>query len=208
MLFGPPSPFLGLKGAVCRCYPPSQNKGEESLEITIALLMLQLLLFLYVCNRRSSAFVLQKNFKAVAVAAAQTRRGLDTSRHYHPAVDGWEEKYIDCGGKLDDGCGPRIISDEFNVHAASESELLDLDVKNWPTWTTANKEKWNIGNLVADKDMPYGELSYVISGKLEITPQSTERAIVVSEGDFVTFPRGFVASWKVLEELTWHYYLY
>ena len=27
-------------------------------------------------------------------------------------------------------------------------------------------------------------------------------------GDFVTFPEGFVSDWTVLEELTWHYYLY
>ena len=85
---------------------------------------------------------------------------------------------------------------------------LELDVKHWPTWSTSNKEKWNVGNLVSDKEMPYGELSYMISGKLEITPASTKEAVVVKEGDFVTFPYGFIASWTVLEELTWHYYLY
>ena len=56
--------------------------------------------------------------------------------------------------------------------------------------------------------MPYGELSYVIKGSLEITPVSTGEAVIVKEGDFVTFPKGFIASWKVLEQPTWHYYLY
>jgi len=65
-----------------------------------------------------------------------------------------------------------------------------------------------VGNLVPDKEMPYGELSYVTEGKLEITPQNTGVPVIVGEGDLVTFPEGFVASWKVLEELTWNYYLY
>ena len=56
--------------------------------------------------------------------------------------------------------------------------------------------------------MPYGELSYVIEGQLEIIPKDTGVPEIVNEGDFVTFPKGFVASWKVLKELTWHYYLY
>ena len=56
--------------------------------------------------------------------------------------------------------------------------------------------------------MPYGELSYMITGRLDIIPQSTGQAITVEPGDFITFPKGFVASWKVLEEVTWHYYLY
>ena len=104
--------------------------------------------------------------------------------------------------------GPRILSTEFDVHKATEEELSELDVRHWPTWSTDDKPKWAVGNQVVDKEMPYGELSYVISGKLEIIPQSTGVPVIVNVGDFVTFPQGFVASWKVLEELTWHYYLY
>ena len=59
-----------------------------------------------------------------------------------------------------------------------------------------------------DKVMPYGELSYLISGKLEIVPKETGVPVIVSPGDFVTFPEGFESDWTVLEELTWHYYLY
>lgn len=105
--------------------------------------------------------------------------------------------------------GPRVLSSEFDVQKASEEELLsELDVRHWPTWSTDDKPKWAVGNQVLDKEMPYGELSFVISGKLEIIPQATGVPVIVNVGDFVTFPRGFVASWKVLEELTWHYYLY
>ena len=86
--------------------------------------------------------------------------------------------------------------------------MKELDVENWPTWTTSDKEKWAVGNQNADKVMPYGELSYMISGKLEIIPQSTGEAVYIEAGDFVTFPEGFTSSWKVIEEVTWHYYLY
>ena len=91
---------------------------------------------------------------------------------------------------------------------ATDAELSDLDVRHWPVWTTGDKEKWGVGNLVEDKEMPYGELSYMMSGRLEIVPKSTGMPTIVEAGDFVTFPRGYVASWKVLEELTWNYYLY
>ncbi|MGB1605685.1 MAG: cupin domain-containing protein [Promethearchaeia archaeon] len=85
--------------------------------------------------------------------------------------------------------------------------MAALDAQNWPTWTTAGNPKWLVGKTNEDKEMPYGELSYVISGKLEIIPPSGER-VIVQAGDFVTFPQGFVSTWTVLEELTWHYYLY
>ena len=127
----------------------------------------------------------------------------------HPAVIGWPAKYVECGGSNEGTTtGPEILSTEFQIQKASTSQLEELDVTNWPTWTTSDKPKWAVGNQVIDKEMPYGELSYVLSGKLEIIPQSTGVPEIVNVGDFVTFPKGFVASWKVLEELTWHYYLY
>ena len=61
--------------------------------------------------------------------------------------------------------------------------------------------------LVASR-LASAELSYLITGKLEIVPQETGVPVIVSPGDFVTFPEGFVSDWTVLEELTWHYYLY
>ena len=151
-------------------------------------------------HRRSHAFLPATPRKHQTIIS-QTRC------YYHPAVEGWEEKYNDAGGtqKISKSW---ILSTEFDVHAATESELANLDVKHWPEWTTGDKEKWSVGNQVVDKEMPYSELSYVTSGKLEIIPQSTGEAVTVNVGDFVTFPKGFVASWKVLEELTWNYYLY
>jgi len=134
-----------------------------------------------------------------------TLHGTSETVEDHPAVLGWPGKYSDAGGV---GAGPRPISTQFDVHEANESELKDLDVEHWPIWTTGDKPKWDVGNQVANKEMPYGELSYMISGKLEIIPQSTGVPVIVNKGDLVTFPKGFVASWKVLEELTWHYYLY
>jgi len=136
-----------------------------------------------------------------------------TSLSYHPAVEGWQEKYIDAGGVVvadaGDGThrGPTIVSESFDVRRATSDEIEDLDVFCWPTWTTSDKEKWSVGNKVVGKVMPYGELSYLLSGQLEITPDGGE-PVVIKKGDLVTFPRGFKASWCVLEELTWHYYLY
>mmetsp|Transcript_9527 Transcript_9527/g.20684 ORF Transcript_9527/g.20684 Transcript_9527/m.20684 type:complete len:211 (+) Transcript_9527:25-657(+) len=188
-----------------------------------------LLLFLFCPNHDrpfTSAFLLPP--PRPQSSSTTTTRGIERRRssvripqrdprqrlNYHPAVEGWERKYLDGGGgdkssRSDGGTtGPRALSSEFEVRAATEAELSDLDVEHWPVWTTSDKEKWGVGNSVPNKEMPYGELSYVISGKLEIVPRSTGVPSIVSEGDLVTFPKGFVASWKVLEELTWNYYLY
>lgn len=161
----------------------------------------------------SQAFQTYPSFVSHSSASAITQTCLGAAAsveapELHPAVAGWPQKYADEGGDMSSANGPRILSTEFDVHQATEEELSDLDVKHWPTWSTDDKAKWAVGNQVVDKEMPYGELSYVISGKLEIIPQSTGVPVIVNVGDFVTFPQGFVASWKVLEELTWHYYLY
>ena len=123
----------------------------------------------------------------------------------HPAVAGWPDKY---SGTLGGPKGPRILHDAFAVQTGDTSLLMELDVANWPTWTTAGNERWLENVTRKDKEMPYGELSYLISGKLEIVPKATGVPVIVSPGDFVTFPEGFVSDWTVLEELTWHYFLY
>lgn len=123
----------------------------------------------------------------------------------HPAVAGWPDKY---SGTPANGSGPRILHDAFAVQSADTQMLMELDVANWPTWTTAGNERWLPMVTRKDKEMPYGELSYLISGKLEIIPKDTGVPVVVLPGDFVTFPEGFISDWTVLEELTWHYYLY
>ena len=121
---------------------------------------------------------------------------------------GWPGKYVEEGGSLDTKDESRVISNEFEIHPATDSELTSLDVSHWPTWTTGDKPKWDVGNQIVDKEMTYGELSYMITGTLEIIPKSTGVPVLVTPGDLVTFPKGFVASWKVTEELKWHYYLY
>ena len=122
----------------------------------------------------------------------------------HPAVAGWPEKY---SGKPD-APGPRVLHDKFEVQQADYALLVELDVENWSTWTTAGNDRWVENVTRKDKDMPYGELSYLTSGKLEIVPKDTGIPVLVSPGDFVTFPENFVSDWTVLEELTWHYFLY
>lgn len=145
----------------------------------------------------------------------------------HPAVAGWPEKYaqqkaaspspinetkgavtaFELYAPPPSKGGPRVLHESFTVQTATDSLLDELDVAHWPTWTTAGNPRWVVGQQRVDKVMPYGELSYMISGQLEIIKPSGER-FVVKPGDFVTFPEGFQASWRVLEELTWHYYLY
>ena len=123
----------------------------------------------------------------------------------HPAVAGWPDKY---SGTASATTGPRVLSTTFAVQSADYQLLQELDVPNWPTWTTKGNDRWLPHVTRKDKEMPYGELSYLISGKLEIIPQETGVPVIVNPGDFVTFPEGFVSDWTVLEELTWHYYLY
>ena len=168
-----------------------------------------LLLCLVLCASSSLAFtttISQRARRPLTTVASSSP--TDVQKDQHPAVVGWPDKYVSEGGSEVTKDDSRIISDAFEVHPATESELADLDVQHWPKWTTGDKPKWDVGNRVVDKEMPYGELSYMITGKLEIIPKSTGVPVVVKPGDLVTFPKGFVASWQVLEELTWHYYLY
>ena len=148
---------------------------------------------------------------ASAEGSSATPTNAAEAEEIHPAVTGWPEKYqgsaLAMGGNGSIG-GPRILHNDFVVIRASPMALQDLDVANWPIWTTQDKPKWAVGNQNTDKVMPYGELSYVLSGKLEIIPARTGQPVIVEPGNFVTFPQGFQACWKVLEELTWHYYLY
>jgi uncharacterized cupin superfamily protein len=67
--------------------------------------------------------------------------------------------------------------------------------------------KWNVGNKVKDKTIPYGKLSYMILERLEIIPQGSNEASIVESGNLVSFPEGFTALWRVLDVINWHYYL-
>jgi len=153
----------------------------------------------------ASAFVPHGRPQLCTPCTLATSRLCSTSQQeeIHPAVQGWPEKHT--GNKIDNG--PRILHDKFTVQQATTEMMTELDVANWPTWTTSDKEKWAVGNQNADKIMPYGELSYMLQGKLEIVTMDGV-VHVIGPGDFVTFPKEFQSSWRVLEELTWHYCLY
>jgi len=144
------------------------------------------------------------------IPQSPTQLHSTASSEIHPAVQGWPEKYATQGGQLasSQGRGPRILHTEFTVQPATEYQKYQLNVDHWPIWTTSDKPKWTVGNQNKDKIMPYGELSFMISGVLEIISYGQNKVILVQAGDFVTFPQGFQASWRVLEEVTWHYYLY
>ena len=72
----------------------------------------------------------------------------------HPAVAGWPDKYTGTAG----GHGPRVLHDAFAVLRRPQHKLvIELDVKNWPTWTTAGNDRWVENVTRKDKEMPYGE---------------------------------------------------
>lgn len=52
------------------------------------------------------------------------------------------------------------------------------------------------------------ELSYIISGEMEIESKKTGEKVLVRAGDFVTFPEGFACYWHVISEVKKHWYLY
>ena len=73
----------------------------------------------------------------------------------HPAVAGWPDKYTGTAG----GPGPRVLHDAFAVLRRPQSQklVIELDVKNWPTWTTAGNDRWVENVTRKDKEMPYGD---------------------------------------------------
>lgn len=94
---------------------------------------------------------------AAAVAPIAHRAASPRLAYDHPAVQGWPEKYSGAAG----GPGPRILHNTFAVQAADTGLLMELDVANWPTWTTAGNDRWMENVTRKDKEMPYGELSYI-----------------------------------------------
>ena len=75
--------------------------------------LILLIISLSVCISRSNAFICNCN----KLSTYDRKMSLD------PAVDGWEDKYIEQGGDKDGEVGPNILSLEFDVHAASDTEL-------------------------------------------------------------------------------------
>ena len=121
----------------------------------------------------------------------------------HPTVAAWPQKYTGTPGAAG---GPRKLHDEFTVIPGDTNMLVELDVQNWPTWTTAGNDRWLENDTRFDKKMPYGELCYMISGQLKI--EFDGQVHYINPGDFVTLPEGFVSDHTVTKTMTWHYFLY
>ena len=101
----------------------------------------------------------------------------------------------------------KVVSDKFEVVKATDAMLSDMKVSEWPTWTTSGSEKYKVGVVAPEKVYDTNELSYIISGSMEIIPKDGE-AVLVQAGDFVTFPENFACNWKVIEEINKHWYCY
>ena len=71
------------------------------------------------------------------------------------------------------GKRPIHTSGEFTVEKATPEMMQDLEVKRWPTWSTAGSEKYKVGIKSPLKVYDVNELSYIISGKMEIESKET-----------------------------------
>ena len=100
------------------------------------------------------------------------------------------------------------VSTEFKVEKASPEVLEAMKVTQWPTWTTEGSEKYKVGVTSPEKIYDTNELSYIISGSMEITPKSTGVPVKVEAGDFVTFPEDFACTWHVNEVINKHWFCY
>jgi uncharacterized cupin superfamily protein len=103
---------------------------------------------------------------------------------------------------------PRPIHSEFTVEKATPEKMAELGVANWPTWSTADSEKYKVGIKSQLKVYGINELSYIISGEVDIIPKSTGIPVTVKAGDFVTFPNGFECYWHVKDVVTKNWYEY
>lgn len=103
---------------------------------------------------------------------------------------------------------PRPIHENFTVEKATPEMLEELNVKSWGVWSTNGSEKYKVGIKSPLKVYDGNELSYIISGDMEIIPKETDIPVRVTAGDFVTFPDGFECYWFVKEIVKKHYYLY
>jgi uncharacterized cupin superfamily protein len=104
--------------------------------------------------------------------------------------------------------GPRPLHKEFTVEKATPELKEELNVKSWGVWSTEDSSKYRVGIKSPLKVYDTNELSYIISGKMEIIPQATGVPVLVQAGDFVTFPDGFACYWYVIEPVVKHWYLY
>ncbi len=70
----------------------------------------------------------------------------------------------------------------FTVEKATEEKIAELGVKSWPTWSTEGSAKYKTGEISPLKVYDTNELSYIISGKMEIIPEETGEPVLVEAG--------------------------
>jgi hypothetical protein len=63
---------------------------------------------------------------------------------------------------------PRAIHTEFTVEKATPEMMESLGVKKWPTWGTEGSDKYKTGVMSPLKWYDVNELSYIVSGKVEM----------------------------------------
>lgn len=63
---------------------------------------------------------------------------------------------------------PRALHTEFTVEKATPEMMESLGVKKWPTWGTEGSDKYKTGVMSPLKWYDVNELSYIISGKVEM----------------------------------------
>ena len=104
---------------------------------------------------------------------------------------------------------------KFIVTKATDAEKLKLKVDSWETWDSGEQKYKN-------KIYQTNEICYIDKGKFRITPvvddatttsttttgtktDSSNRAVDIQGGDFVTFPKGFKCTWEISERVYKHW---
>lgn len=95
----------------------------------------------------------------------------------------------------------------FFVEKATTEDLNKLKVQSWSTWSSNDSPSYAIHKL-KNKVYQTNEICYIDKGKFQITPEETGRAIIVSAGDFVMFPKNFKCTWDVEEPVFKHWFEY
>jgi uncharacterized cupin superfamily protein len=78
----------------------------------------------------------------------------------------------------------------------TNEQLQKMGVEQWPVWTKEVSEfPWSYDQK---------EKCYILEGKVEVTTNDGEK-VIISKGDFVTFPKGLSCTWKITQDIRKHY---
>ena len=85
---------------------------------------------------------------------------------------------------------------KITVKYLSEKEILEKEVRGWPTWSCEVSEfPWEYIER---------ESCYILEGQVDITTEDGE-IVSIGPGDFVIFPRGLKCEWKVRQSVLKHF---